>query len=322
MRKFKGDVSRRQFLQRAFAGMVITALPNFQVDMIVRLQSAIEDAVGSRNIGVDVARFVRDGDDIREVYRVGVNQDVLRPTASCFKAWLPLYYYTFMPQADWDDSPGSLPYNVVVNSNNVDTGRLMQQVGELQSFGNPLEKFNDFLLYGLRLAHGISSWNWPGNPLVNLLDDRFSSGGERVVRSGGEVHFVGNVTTAADTLNGYRALYQRMVATTTDAYDPSPTRRIGALRTMRLLSLPGDTDYLSPIERVVGRGVYIGKDGILPADAISTGRVVNDAGLIPMETGMMGISFFSVRESEFSAMQILRTIIETMYAIDGALDLR
>ena len=301
-------LSRRVFLRGIGVGTVLSHVPRLQSPTGDQLQRTIVRAVGERNIAVDVARFVRNGDAVSEVYRVGVNQDVFRPTASCFKAWIPLYYYTFTPQVTWNDEPGSLPYNVVVNSNNVDTGFLLDEVGELQNFGNALEKFNDFLTAGLRLEHGISSWNWPNNPLVGFVDDRFSSGGERMVRSGGELHPVGNVTTAADTLNGYRELFRRTFARE-DSYDPSPQRRLGALRTLRLLSLPGDTDYESPMERVVGRGGYIGKDGILPADAISTGRVVNDSGLIPVEDGFIGVAFFSVRESEFSAVEILREIV-------------
>lgn len=314
-------LSRRQFLRGSAAGWLATTLPytpHRQIDAAVRLLSQIEDAVGGRNIGVDVARFAQEGETIREVYRVGLNQNALRPSASCFKTWLPLYYYTFTPRLAWDDDPGSLVYNVTVNSSNVDTGRLMLEVGERQSFGNPLEKYNDFLLYGMELEHGISSWNWPGNPLVGLMDDRFSSGGERVVRAGGDVHFIANVTTAADTLNGYRELYRQTIATSDD-YAPSPDRRPGALRALRLLSLPGDTDYSSPLERVVGRGAYIGKDGILPESAISTGRVVNDAGLIALDDGMLGIAFFAVRESEYSALIILEAIVKAMLASEAEL---
>ncbi|MEO0562527.1 MAG: hypothetical protein AAF125_10455, partial [Chloroflexota bacterium] len=191
-------------------------------------------------------------------------------------------------------------------------GQLIREVGGLQNFGNDLEKYNDFLLYGMKLEHGISSWNWPGNPLVGVIDDRFSAGDERVVQAGGETHAIGNVTTAADTLNGWREMLRRTLATE-DAYTNSPYRRQAALHALRVLSIPGIDAYSSPIERVIGRGSYIGKDGILPADAVTTGRVVNDAGLIPMGDGMMVVSFFSVRESEFSAIEILREIVAAMH---------
>ena len=305
------QLSRREFLRGAGAGTLLWFAPRFQA--VDTLERTINELVGTRNIGVDVARFVLEGNTVREVYRVGINQDALRPTASCFKAWLPLYYFNFTPYEDWVDDSDALVYKVAVHSNNVATGQLMQQVGDLQNFGNTLEKYNDFLLYGMQLEHGISSWNWPGNPLVGLIDDRFSSGGERVVRSGGEDHNVGNVTTAADTLNGWREMLRRTIDTEDNTYTDNPYRREAALRSLRVLSIPGIESYNSPIERVIGRGVYIGKDGVLPADAITTGRVINDAGLIPLADGALGISFFSVRESEYSAVEILRGIIETMY---------
>jgi hypothetical protein len=310
-------ISRRQFLQGAGAGALVWFTPRFQP--IDQLERDLAQIVGTRNIGVAVGRFAQDGDTLRDVYRAGINADDLRPSASCFKAWLPLYYYNFTPYPDWEDSPSSLVYSATVHSNNVATGRLIRQVGNLQNFGNDLEKYNDFLLYGLKLEHGISSWNWPGNPLVGVIDDRFSSGGDRVVRAGGDTHAVGNVTTADDTLNGWREMLRRAIATT-DSYTDSPYRRVAALRALRLLSIPSIPEYNSPIERVLGRSVYIGKDGILPGEAISTGRVVNDAGLIPMENGMMGLSFFSVGESEFAAIEILRDVLTAMYTAEAKLN--
>lgn len=306
-------LSRREWLRGVGAGVLLAFSPSRRVAAQDRLQRVITDAVGARNIGVDVGRFVRgEGDTVRELYRVGVNQQALRPTASCFKAWLPLYYYNFTPYEQWDDAEGSLPYSVTVHSNNVSTGRLMQQVGELQSFGNAIEKYNDFLLYGMRLEHGINSWNWPTNPLIGISDERFASGGERVVSSGGQTFTIGNITTAADTLNGYRELFRRTFAQT-DTYTANPYRRQAALRSLRLLSIPGVPEYNSPIERVVGRGAYMGKDGVLPDDGSGLGRVVNDAGLIAMGEGFIGVSFFSVRESEFSAIEILREIIQAAF---------
>ncbi len=307
--------SRRDFLRGAGAGLLTWFAPRFQA--VDGLQREINRLVSTRNIGVDVARFLLDGDEVREVYRAGISQDALRPTASCFKAWLPLYYFNFTPRDDWQDDPDGLVYKVAVHSNNVATGQLMQQVGALQNFGNDIEKYNDFLQYGMQLEHGLSSWNWPGNPLVGFRDERFASGGERVVRAGGETHNIGNLTTAADTLNGWREMLRRTVATDDVTYTDNPYRREAALRSLRLLSIPGIESYNSPIERVVGRGVYIGKDGVLPADAVTTGRVINDAGLIPLVDGALGISFFSVRESEFSAVEILREIIRAMYRIEN-----
>jgi hypothetical protein len=312
------STSRRDFLRGTGAGAFLWFAPRFQG--VTRLERVMNQAIGSRNIGVAIARFVQEGDDLRDIYRFAVNGDDLRPTASCFKAWLPLYYFNFTPYEEWDDAERTPVYSATVHSNNVATGRLMQQVGALQNFGNDLEKYNDFLLYGMRLEHGISSWNWPGNPLVGVIDDRFSSGGERVVRAGGEVHNIGNVTTANDTLNGWREMLRRTI-TTTDVYTDSPYRRQAALRSLRLLSIPGIPEYNSPMERVLGRGVYIGKDGVLPADSISTGRVVNDAGLIPLDDGMMAVSFFSVGESEFSAIEILRDIVTAMYEAEATLPL-
>lgn len=316
------SLTRRAFLSAAGAGALLGLLPARAAAQVNWLQNVVDEQVGSRNIGIDVARFVRDGAQVREVYRVGTNQNALRPSASCLKAWVLLYYYTFTPPDAWDDAPGTDPYNVIVNSHNVATGRLIRDVGRYQAFGNDIEKFNDFLIYGMRMEHGISAWNWDSNPVEGIIDGRFAAGGTRVVQAKGTTHEIGNVTTAADTLNGYRELYRRSFALDADPYGGDVVlRRQAALRAMRLLSLPSDAAYEAPLERVLGRGVYIGKDGVLPSDSTTVGRVINDAGMIPMENGVVGLSFFSVAESEFSAVEILRAITRAVYAVEPTLTL-
>jgi hypothetical protein len=314
-------LSRRDFLRGTGVGAFLWFARSPLVSAVDELQSVIADQVGSRNIGVDVARFMRAENRVSEIYRVGVNQDALRPTASCFKTWVLMYYYTFVAPEDWDDSPGTDPYNIVVNSHNTAVGRVLQDVGKYQSYGNDIEKFNDFLIYGLDLEHGVNEWGWDGNPVQGIYDDRFQPGGERRVRSRGELHAIGNLTTAADTLNGYRSLYQRSFAADADIFGANKrVRRLGALNTLRLLSLPSDDpNYNSPVERAVGRGVYAGKDGVLPEVDTTAGRVINDAGLIPMSEGMLAVSFFAVSESEFTVVNIIREIVRAMYRVEQSL---
>jgi hypothetical protein len=314
--------SRRDFLRVSSLGALTWFTRHAWVAQVDALQRTILDEVGGRNIGVDVGRYVQDGDGTREIYRAGVNQDALRPTASCFKAWVVLYYYTLTPTTAWDDGPGTPLYNVAVNSHNVATGRVIKDVGQYQTFGNDIEKFNDFLLYGMNMVHGIASWGWEGNPLVGFVDERFVPQGERVVTSRGTTHAINNVTSAADSLNGYRELFRRTYAADSDSFSGNiQARRRAALRTMQMLSRGGDGEYESPLERVLGRGVYVGKDGILREGDTTAGRVINDAGFVPQENGVIGLAFFSVGESEFSAMQILEKITTAVYAVENTLTL-
>ncbi|MEM6284727.1 MAG: hypothetical protein AAF787_21235 [Chloroflexota bacterium] len=316
-------ISRRGFLGGMGAGSLVWFTRHAWVQNVDALGQLINREVGARNIGIEVARFIPEGDSVRELFRFGINQNELRPTASCFKAWVVLYYFTFTPEPQWADADGTDTYNVAVNSHNVATGRLIRDTGQYQDFGNDLEKFNDFLIYSMSMEHGIASWNWEGNPLVGFVDGRFAAGPNRLVRAQGTTHEIGNVTTAADTLNGYRELYRRSFAQDADPYGGDPDRRKRtALRTMDLLAKPSDNaEYDSPVERAAGRDVYIGKDGVLPVESTTAGRVINDAGLIPMETGAYGISFFSVAESEFSAIEILRTIVDGIYEVEQSLAL-
>ena len=313
-------ISRRDWFKGLGAGAFLWWSPSAYASAVDELQAVITEQVGRRNMAVDVARFVPGADDVREIYRVGVNQEMLRPSASCFKAWVLMYYYTFVDRYAWQDGPGTDAYNIVVNSHNTAVGRVLREVGEYQSYGNDIEKFNDFLLYSLKLEHGINAWGWDGNPVEGIFDDRFQPGGERRVRSNGELHSVGNVTTAADTLNGYRELYRRTFAADADVFSGNMVaRRLGALRALRLLSLPSEADYDSPMERVLGRGVYAGKDGVLPAGDTTAGRVVNDAGVIPLSRGMLGVSFFAVDESEYSVVEIIRAVVRAMYRVERLL---
>lgn len=313
-------ISRRDWLKSVGAGSLLWWSPSPYVSAVDELQALIEAQVGRRNIGVEVARWVRGGDAVRSIYRVGINQDALRPTASCFKAWVLMYYYTFVAPQDWEDAPGTDAYNIVVNSHNTAVGRVLRDVGEYQSYGNAVEKFNDFMQYSLGLEHGINAWEWDGNPVQGLFDERYQPGEERQVSAGGAQHRIGNLTTAADTLNGYRELYRRTFAADVDIFGGNrEARRLGALSALRLLTLPSESDYNSPMERVLGRGVYAGKDGVLRATDTTAGRVINDAGMIPLSNGMLGISVFAVAESEFSVVEIIREIVRGMYRVEQSL---
>lgn len=294
-------ITRRDFLARLGAGVATVLAPDSPLPrMRSVLRQAATAAIGSSNMALVLRYFAGN----QERFRIQINEKALFPTASCFKAWLPTYYYTLMPSDTWDDAPGSVPYSVVVYSNNVRTGELMAQVGEQQLFGNALEKYNDFLYTQVGMLHGLNTWNWPGNPLIGLEDTRF---GGRMVYVNAVPHAIGNVTTADDLARGYTYLLGQSLRPDEEALEVQ-----AAVRTLQLLSIPDDTGYRSPIERVIGPEIYTGKDGILPTDATTAGRVVNDAGILPVRNGVYVIAFLSVGESEYRAMQALRAILDAV----------
>ncbi|MFZ4828726.1 MAG: hypothetical protein ACOYLB_15355 [Phototrophicaceae bacterium] len=299
--------SRRAFLQGVASAMAGWFVPGFPNGSTVTLQRDLNAIIGEANIGIDVTRLLWKGAQLYEVYRIQHNPSQLFPSASCFKVWLTSYYYTFVPPDAWQDQAGTPLYNAIVNSNNTDTGKVLAEVGELQRFGNAIQKFNDYLTTDLLLQHGIYTWGWEGNPVMGQVDERFAMTAERSVIVRGIPHQVANVTTAVDMMRGYYQLLTRA-----HPADGSLRSQI-ASRALRLLSIPSDDlEYASPIERVVGRGGYIGKDGALPLGNLTAGTVLNDVGIVADERGFTLVAFLCVGESQFTAQNALTQTLDRL----------
>lgn len=292
--------SRRAFLNGVASVITSGFAPGFPNGSTITLQRDLDAIIGEANIGIDVMRLLWKGEQLHEVYRIQKNPSQLFPSASCFKAWLAPYYYTFVPVDEWQDQDGTPLHNAIVNSNNTETGVVLATVGEFQLFGNAIQKFNDYLQTDLLLQHGIYNWNWEGNPVMGQLDERFAMTEDRSVIVRGITHQVANVTSAVDMLRGYHLLLTR-------AQRADGTRRSQiASRALRLLSIPSDDlEYASPIERVVGRGGYTGKDGALPVGNVTAGTVLNDAGILTDERGFTLLACLCVGESQFTAQNVL-----------------
>jgi hypothetical protein len=234
-----------------------------------------------------------------EEFRIQINAYNIYPVASCFKAFVVLYYYLNTPKEAWDDKEGSSLYSTAVFSNNLLTGTVLMDVAS-RVFGaaNALQKFNNFLRFTLGIKGGLYTWDWPGTPTTGLYDTRYG-GQSMLVR--GQSYPVINAFTAADLGRGYDVL------TRGDVFTVSPIMRDAIQATRAILSISAP-DYQSPIERVFPAG-YMGKDGVLPAGDVEAGRVVDDAGVITVKGNHYLISFMSAGESESVSLSVLAEII-------------
>lgn len=244
--------------------------------------------------------------DHNEQFRIQIRADELFPVASCFKAFVALYYYLNTPQEDWNDSPTTPLFRMVVNSDNGATGVMLANVAQrVAGPGNPIEKFNNFLQSVLGIPNGLHTWNWPGSPTVDFSDPRFmpSANTGRMVYLKTGAHFVDNVMTPADLVRGHD------VITRGEYFAQNAGLKAALQATKALLAIPSTVDYRSPIERAYPEG-YVGKDGILPASDVPTGRVIADAGAIQTTTHTYLLAFTSAGESESLAIDILRQVTE------------
>ncbi len=299
-------LSRREFLARA--GALLLA-PTSPTGAARDLQRALDDLTAGWDMAVMVRRLA--GPSLTVAYEASVNATLLRPIASCFKAWAAYYAFYHTPLGAWNPAPGTDLHSMVVFSNNVATGNVIRDVGAYVRFGNALQKFNDFTTdYGLGLRHGLYNWGWPRNPLIDTFDDRFAPGPGRLVTiRDGTQHTIDNVTTAADLVDGYTRLLR--IART-----PGFSReKAAADATLRLLALDAGEAYQSVFER--GIGAYTGKDGVLPTDSVSTGRVLNDAGYFEAENGAIVAAFLAVGESESLVVETVAGIGEAIAEIEA-----
>lgn len=243
--------------------------------------------------------FRRINPNLDEDFRIQINALNIYPVASCFKAFVVLYYYLNTPKEQWDDAEGSSLYSTAVFSNNLLTGTVLVDVASrVRGAANALQKFNNFLRFTMGIKGGLYTWDWEGTPTTGFFDTRYG-GQSMIVR--GQSYPVINAFTAADLARGYDIL------TRGDAFAVSPTMRDAIQATRAILSISAP-DYQSPIERVSPTG-YMGKDGVLPAGDIEVGRVVDDAGVVTVNGSRYIISFMSAGESESVSLSVLAEVI-------------
>jgi hypothetical protein len=293
-------VSRREFLK--LLGIALSPPAGdweWETPTVASMRAYLESVFAGLNMALDFRRINAQYD---EEFRIQINASNLYPVASCFKAFLALYYFLHTPQSEWLYDDNSTVYRTVVYSDNVLTGRLLDEVAQrVPGRQNAIEKFNDFLHTTIGLSSGLHTWDWPNTPVVGIRDDRFAPSETRQVFVDGQGYPVANAFTAADLGRGYDFLVRG------EHFTQSPVLRDAIQMTKRLLSIPAE-NYQSPIERVYVQG-YMGKDGILPARDVATGRVVNDAGAIWIHESAYIIAFMSAGESESTAISVLREVV-------------
>lgn len=263
-------------------------------------------AIGAQTMALDLRGL---DDDNQTTLRLTYNETALLPVASCFKAFVALYYFWNVPQHEWRVDENSPLYRMIVVSDNLLTGQVIADVSPyIVFYGNPLEKFNDFLLYTMGLKNGLYTWKWEGNPIMGYIDNRFAPSAERYTLVGGIQHSVDNLMSAEDLANAYAFML--------NPPGDVPGAAFAAESALKMLSIPAER-YQSPFERAGWTG-YTGKDGILQKNDISTGNVVADAGIIPLgETANRNerryiLAFMSAGQTEYSAINTLRAISEAL----------
>jgi hypothetical protein len=305
-------LSRRTFLKQTAAGLL--ALPFVQQDpggptdwddeteLARSVREYLENVLRDLNITLD---FRRINADFNQEFHILIKGYDLMPVASCFKAWLPLYYYLNTPRAEWQDGDGTPLYQSVVFSNNVETGTVLVDVARrVATEGNPIEKYNNFLALTVGMANGLYAWDWPGTPTTGFLDLRYAPSGSRGVTFNGEFFQADNLFTAVDLARGYEVYARGEHFAQWDRMREA----IAASRALLAIRAPG---YQSPIEFVRPEG-YIGKDGVLPADDLPVGRVLADAGIITVDGAQYILALMAAGESEITVRQVLEEVMITI----------
>lgn len=300
-------MNKRSFLIAALPllFLMLATTVRGQEDFIAVQERAIAQAIGNNHIGLEFVRISRDG---TEDFRVAINEEEAFPLASSFKGFALFCYLRHTPRDSWQIEEGSLAYSMAVYSNNVRTGVLLADMARVNGASNPIVFFNDCLKNDLGLKFGLYSWNWPDTPTVGYTDERFAH--EEVVLDGDRVS-VNNVTTAHDILTGFLFLAN---AENNPLWQSDPDFRAAIRATRRLLSIPA-TGYPSPIEPLLLKTYYYGKDGTLRSEDLPAlgGRVLNDAVVIPvMDGGSYVISLMSARESETTVWPVFRAVVDTV----------
>lgn len=310
-------LSRRQLLRLLGAAAALTAgravAQDWEVEspVVARIREHLAWVIGGWSMTLDFRGFDQ---TFNERFRIQINADKLMPVASCFKAFAVPYYFLHTPPNEWRYDENSVLYSMAVHSNNAATGVVLDNVARrISGSDNAIVKFNNFLRL-MGLANGLHTWNWEGSPTAGLSDPRYapSAVNGRVVNLRGQIFQVDNLFTAADLARGHDYI-------TRGGYFTSSTEVREVLqRTQELLSIPSSTGYRSPIERVFPQG-YTGKDGILPASDIQTGRVIADAGALHVGEHTYIVAFMSAGESESAALDVLREVVGQIGVYEAAI---
>ncbi len=301
-------ITRRNFLKILSAAFLVPHLqqptgPN-DWDQETELAKSIRLFLESTFTGHEMALdFRRINAQNNQEFRITIQADKLYPVASCFKAWVALYYYLNTPKDQWKDTQGTPLYSTVVFSNNTEVGTVLVDVAQrLGGSGNPIQKFNDFLIRSVGMTNGMHTWDWPGSPTVGYTDERFAPSFNRSMVYKDEAYLIDNLFTVTDLAHGYDVLQRGQTFARWDAMHEA------ILATNSLLTIPA-SDYLSPLEYVFSQG-YMGKDGILPETDLpkGLGRVIDDAGVVTVGDAHYIIAFMSMGEGESVVRDVLNGI--------------
>ncbi len=300
--------NRRKFLQLLGAAFLV---PPFQqptgpndwdqeTELARSIRLYLEDTFAGHEMALDFRRINAQNN---QEFHIQIQADKLYPVASCFKAWIALYYYLNTARDQWADTQGTPLYSTIVFSNNTEAGTVLVDVAR-RAFGsgNPIEKFNNFLMQTVGMTNGMHAWEWPGSPTVGFTDERFLPSDFRGMSYKGEFYLVDNLFTVTDLAHGYDVLQRGQSFARWD------TMKQAIMATDSLLSIPA-TDYRSPLEYVFTNG-YMGKDGVLPEADLprGLGRVINDAGVVTIGDAHYIIAFMSMGESESVIRDVLGEI--------------
>ena len=301
-------ITRRSFLKILSAAFLVPHLqqptgPN-DWDQETELAKSIREYLEGTFLGHEMALdFRRINAQNNQEFRITIQADKLYPVASCFKAWVALYYYLNTPKDQWKDTQGTPLYSTVVFSNNTEVGTVLVDVAQrIPNNSNPIQKFNDFLIRSVGMTNGMHTWDWAGSPTVGFTDERFAPSFERSMGYKGEAYLIDNLFTVTDLAHGYDVLQRGQTFARWDAMHEA------ILATNSLLTVPA-SDYLSPMEYVFSQG-YMGKDGVLPETDLprGLGRVIDDAGVVTVGDAHYIIAFMSMGEGESVVRDVLGEI--------------
>ncbi|MEZ4669113.1 MAG: hypothetical protein R3E39_14495 [Anaerolineae bacterium] len=273
-----------------------------ETDLARSIREYLEGLFADRNMTLDFRRINGSYD---QEFKIQIKADFLYPVASCFKAWIALYYYINTPSDQWQDTEGTSLYSTVVFSSNTETGVVLAEVARRRpGDANPIVKFNDFLMKTVGMASGLHSWDWPGSPTVGFTDERFAPSDNRGVTYNGDFYRVDNLFSATDMAHGYDVLVRGEV------FARWQTMKDAIAATSKLLSIRAP-EYQSPLEFVAPDG-YMGKDGVLPETDLPSGlgRVINDAGVLTVGDARYIIAFMAIGENETNIRAVLTDIVK------------
>lgn len=164
-----GHLSRRRFLSLLGAGVLAPLLPMLQSGGPTDWDRETDLACSIREISGKLARQPRHGARLPRIngnydqeFKIQIRADFLYPVASCFKAWIALYYYPIPHQTNGRIKRAHRFTATIVFSSNSESGTVLADVARrAPGTGNPIEKFNNFLWTTVGMSNGQYSRDWP-----------------------------------------------------------------------------------------------------------------------------------------------------------------